>query len=95
MIELGSKVRDRVSGFEGIAIGTSQWLSGCDRVVIQPPAKDGVLPAAVSFDDTDVEVLATPAETGIKNYRQITIETTANGELPPKPGGPAPNVSRW
>lgn len=36
MIKLGSKVRDKISGFEGIATGRTTWLYGCERICVQP-----------------------------------------------------------
>jgi hypothetical protein len=42
MIELGQKVRDKVTGFEGIVVCVSEWLNGCHRVGVKPPLdKDG------------------------------------------------------
>lgn len=34
-IELGMRVRDPITGFQGIAVGRAQWLTGCDRVAIR------------------------------------------------------------
>lgn len=34
-IELGDKVRDRVTGFEGIVVATSKWAHNADSVGIQ------------------------------------------------------------
>lgn len=31
MIDLGSRVRDTVTGYEGVATGRGTWLTGCDR----------------------------------------------------------------
>lgn len=39
MIELGDKIRDRVSGLEGIATGVNQYLNGCVQWLISGPAK--------------------------------------------------------
>lgn len=58
LIKLGQKVRDRVTGLEGIAYGRSTWLFGCDRITIQPPVdKDGKVPDAWSCDEPQVEVI--------------------------------------
>lgn len=69
-IQLGDKIRDKVTGFEGIAVCHSRWLSGCDRWTIQAPAKDGKIPDLASFDVDCLEVTkraavkTTPKETG-------------------------------
>lgn len=34
-VELGSKVKDKVTGFEGIAIARTCWLNGCVRLGVQ------------------------------------------------------------
>lgn len=92
MIELGSKVRDNVSGFEGIVIGVTHWLTGCDRYVVQAPSKDGKRPDPDSFDERHLKVLETPEVTGIHRYSVIEIETDAAPKqlsAPAEPGGPA------
>lgn len=48
---LGDKVKDAVSGFEGIAIAKYSYLQGCDRICVQPPINaEGKLPSAETFD---------------------------------------------
>jgi len=42
MIKLGDKVKDRVTGLEGIVVARTDWLNGCIRMVVQPQLlKDG------------------------------------------------------
>lgn len=36
-VRLGDKVRDVVSGFEGVATSYARHLTGCDRVLIEAP----------------------------------------------------------
>ena len=62
-VELGQKVRDKISGFEGIAVARTQHLNGCDRITIGPKVdKDGKLGDCETFDEPDIEVLE-PAPT--------------------------------
>lgn len=57
-IKLGDKVKDKVTGFEGIAIGLTTWLHGCRRVTIQPQElKDGKPIEAISFDEPQIEIV--------------------------------------
>lgn len=57
-IKLGDRVKDTVSGLEGIATARTTWLNGCDRIIIQPPIdKDGKHQEALSFDEPQVETL--------------------------------------
>jgi hypothetical protein len=39
MIKLGDRVIDVVSGFEGIAVAKTIWLTGCERIGIEGPAQ--------------------------------------------------------
>ena len=58
VVNLGDRVRDRVSGFEGIADSFHVYLQGCRRIGIQPRVgKDGKMEPAVVFDEPNLEVL--------------------------------------
>lgn len=75
MVKLGDKVKDTVSGFEGIAVARHSYLAGCDRFAVQPPIdKDGKLPESETFDEPCLEV------TEVASVK-VTIE-------PIDPGGP-------
>ena len=67
MIKLGSKVRDKVTGFTGIVVAITQWLHGCNRVAIQSQQlKDGKPIDPVVFDELQVEEVvekAVPVDT--------------------------------
>ena len=55
---LGSTVRDRITGFEGVAMGRTSWLTGCDRIAVQPVglSKDGKLFDIEWFDEPRLDV---------------------------------------
>jgi hypothetical protein len=75
-INLGDKARDKVTGFEGICIVRSEYVSGCTRVGLQPVAdKDGKIPDAQHFDEPMLEVIKAGVVT----------------PLPSDNGGPRPN----
>lgn len=63
---LGCKAKDKISGFEGIVIAITEWLNGCQRVMIQPQALDAGKPIdAHAFDSEQVIVIedvVAPAE---------------------------------
>lgn len=40
-IKLGRVYRDVLTGFEGVAVGVVDYLTGCSQVLLQPKAKDG------------------------------------------------------
>ncbi len=57
-IKLGQKVRDTLTGNEGTAIGRTEWLYGCVRIVIQPEGgKDGVPFETFNVDEPQLEVI--------------------------------------
>lgn len=42
IVELGTKVKDSLTGFEGIAVSRCEYLYGCVRVFVEPEQlKDG------------------------------------------------------
>lgn len=60
---LGAKVRDTVTGFEGIATGYYIFLTGCNRIGVTPPVdKDGKLPEPAIFDETSLEIVQPAAK---------------------------------
>lgn len=57
MIALGKKARDKITGFEGIITGRTQYLYGCDQYCIVPPARDGEIRSGEWFDEGRILVL--------------------------------------
>jgi hypothetical protein len=57
VIELGLKAKDKITGFEGIITGRSQYLYGCDQYCIVPPAKESKMEDAQWFDEGRIQVL--------------------------------------
>lgn len=52
-IELGDIAKDDLTGFEGVVVSRTFWLTNCDRLSLQPKAlKDGEPAKAQSFDIT-------------------------------------------
>ncbi len=74
MIELGKRVRDKITGFEGILTGKAEYLYGCIQCCIVPAAKDGKIEDAHWFDEGRIELVGP----GI-----LAEEVTGD-----KPGGP-------
>jgi len=57
-IQLGQKVRDRISGLQGIAVAVTDWLHGPRRVTIQPQSMhDGKAVDPQTFDEANCEIL--------------------------------------
>lgn len=59
MVQLGDKVRDLVTGFEGVAVAKTTWLSGCDRFTVQPQGVTAEWKTleTETFDVTQLEVV--------------------------------------
>lgn len=58
MIKLGDKVRDRISGFEGIATARVEYINGCIQFCIKPKMlKDGKVIDGEYFDVDQIEVI--------------------------------------
>ena len=56
-IKLGEKVRDTVTGFEGIAVARVEYLNGCIQYAVQARVSDdGKLPAVEYFDHQRLEL---------------------------------------
>ncbi len=86
MIELGDLVRDRISGYEGIVIGITDWLYGCRRPMVQATAlKDGKPVDAQSFDEPQLEIVK----------RAVIAAPSVAAPAPARTGGPRPVPRRW
>ena len=57
-VELGDRVKDIISGQEGIVIGVTDYIYGCRRVGVSPEeTKDGVPVENFWTDEPQLEVL--------------------------------------
>lgn len=58
MFKLGQKLRDRVTGFEGIATSRLEYLNGCIQYGIKPQAAaDGKMPDSCWIDEEQLELV--------------------------------------
>lgn len=85
-MKLGDKVRDKVSGFEGIATARTEWLNGCLRWGISPRVgEDGKLPEDIWVDDQQIEVLEEdPQQFFPKEAHRMTGGPTSSVDRQPK-----------
>jgi hypothetical protein len=57
-IPLGSVVKDRVTGFTGVAENRATFMYGCDRYCVQPKVgEDGKMIDSVMIDEPQLEVV--------------------------------------
>lgn len=57
MVKLGDKVKDKLTGFEGIVMGRTEYLNGCVSIGILPiELKDGKPQDWVWIDEQRVDI---------------------------------------
>ena len=60
-ITLGRRVKDSITGYEGIAVARTLWLYGCIRIGVQGDLnKDGKVPDILTFDEAQLNVIPKP-----------------------------------
>jgi len=85
MIQLGSYVRDKITGIEGYAMGRTEYLTGCAHVGIQRPglSKDDKTFEWEWVDETRVDL--------VKSKKPLRLNAPAQ-QRSDRAGGPAPNA---
>lgn len=56
-MKFGSTVSDKITGFSGIVIGKSSYITGCDQYLIQPKIKDGSFVEGRWIDEGRLELV--------------------------------------
>lgn len=57
-VELGDEAKDKVTGFKGVVVAISKWLTGCDRYGLQPSVdKEGKVPDLYWVDEPMLELI--------------------------------------
>ncbi len=88
MINLGDRVKDKITGLKGIVIGKTDWLYGCLRLVVQPEeSKDGKPADTFNVDEPQVELLKAAVIKG-----REAMQTRHDSE-PVRRHGPRPDAS--
>lgn len=51
-LKLGDLAKDRITGFQGVIVGRTDWINGCTRMALQGTKldKDGIPSDVVTFD---------------------------------------------
>lgn len=76
---LGDKVRDKITTFEGIVTGRHQWINNCNTYSVKPQTlKDGAPQEAHAFDEPQLDL----------------VEEKAFPELNRRTGGPDRKVTQ-
>lgn len=83
-VNLGDKVKDRVTGFEGIDTGITECLQGCRRVIVQPQGlHEGKTIESMYIDEPQLEVVKAGA------YKRPEVVETRKGGPSAKVAGRA------
>jgi hypothetical protein len=58
-IQLGDRVKDKITGLTGIAVGITDWLYECRTITVRPDVvkKEAEYPASIGFDEPQLEVI--------------------------------------
>lgn len=89
-IKLGSKVRDVITGYTGIATGRVEYITGCDQLLVSPPVKDGG--EFVESKWLDKQRLVAVAEPDERLMAELKGTQFAGGGVQILEGGAAPPV---
>lgn len=57
IINLGDRVKDRITGFEGVVTGVVHYITGCNQVLVAPKAVDNAFKPGEWFDIDRCEVI--------------------------------------
>jgi len=81
-IKLGNRVRDSLTGFEGIAVSRHQYQYGCTRIGVEAEDLDekGCTKDASHFDEQRLEVVK---KSRSKVSKDSEAKTGGPGEVPP------------
>lgn len=86
-MDVGQVLKDKITGFTGVAVAKTEWLNGCVRMTLQPrEMREGKPIDSQTFDVEQLEIVE-PAEK-ISFLRRIT----GGGML--KTGGDRADVKR-
>ena len=87
MILLGQKVKDKVTGFEGIAVSRVEYMNGCIQYGVRPryieAEMKGIYPQAEYIDQDELEKLYPEA----LEDEESAPEEIAFKKVKPRPGG--------
>jgi len=82
--KLGLKAKDKITGFQGIIIGRTQWLTGCNTYTLKPRVdKDGKDCESCHFDEDVIEIT-----------NKLPLELGKSENVSDNNGGPHDNYPR-
>ena len=87
MVELGKKVRDPISGIEGIAVCSTKYLFGCIRIGVQLPGlnEKGRQHDYIYVDEPQLEVIGEKPKALIASLAGAVLSGLRHGPQPDPP----------
>lgn len=85
-IKLGDKVKDKITGFEGIVISRIEYLNGCIQFGVKARVKNAALKEAEYIDEKQLKWI----DEGINKtvaMKEVAKRRPPGGEMPDKPKG--------
>jgi hypothetical protein len=91
-VETGDLVKDRITGFSGVAVAKTVWINGCVRWTVQPTklTKEGAQKPTECFDEEQMVVVRKAV---VPAYGRSPTKGGTRGRHK-APGGPRPSPSR-
>lgn len=58
-MNLGDRVKDKLTGFSGVIVAMTRWINGCERAAIQPEklTKEGNIALVETIDINQLELV--------------------------------------
>ncbi len=83
MIELGQKVKDRITGYEGIAIARLEYINGCIQYCVKPNKLDekGKIIEGEYIDVGQLEIVGDGISLSAKDWGAPNINEKVNGGI--------------
>ncbi len=94
MIKLGDKVKDTITGFEGVAVAECEYLYGCKQFQIEGVDKDGA-PKSWWFDFQRIEEIEMVKKEEHESIPLLRMGGNVGGpqDTPPRRSHPASMTS--
>jgi hypothetical protein len=89
VIDLGDRVKDSITGFQGIVVIVSEYLQGCRRIVVQPEALHEGKPVEPQYFDEPQLVLVKKSVVASENRAQPAPPAVDVVPQPKRTGGAA------
>ena len=75
MINLGDKVKCKLTGFTGVAVAKTEFINGCIQyTVVGQAGKDNKYPEEISIDEDSLEVIEKKRARNLNEYLDYRVD---------------------